>query len=135
MAQRHIIETYGRAPHNRNIWSTATERQTIETYGRHAWPILLFGLVTAFISLLTSVGSNLNFLCGRPHGLDPLPRPPEPDSPPLRVGVINGWPRTGAYRHKKALLPLIGKPLQAKFCGPCTVVKRLVEIDYLISTP
>src|SRR6218665_2686140 len=29
----HTIETYGRAPHNRNIWSTATERHTIETYG------------------------------------------------------------------------------------------------------
>src|SRR6218665_2908026 len=34
MAERHTIETYGRAPHNRNIWSTATERHTIETYGR-----------------------------------------------------------------------------------------------------
>ena len=31
------------------------------------------------------------------------------------------------------LLPLIGKPLQAKFCGPYTVVKRLGEVDYLIS--
>jgi len=28
---------------------------------------------------MTSVDSNFNFLCGRPHGLDPLPRPPEPD--------------------------------------------------------
>src|SRR6218665_3621625 len=45
MAERHTIETYGRAPHNRNIWSTATERHTIETYGRHAWPILLSVLV------------------------------------------------------------------------------------------
>src|SRR6218665_1221757 len=54
MAERHTIETYDRAPHNRNIWSTATERQTIETIhshrapnnrnNRHAWPILLFAL-------------------------------------------------------------------------------------------
>ena len=37
-----------------------------------------------------SVGSN--FLCGRPHGSDPVHmRPPEPD-PSLRVDVINGWP-------------------------------------------
>src|SRR6218665_2882015 len=58
MAERHTIETYGGAPHNRNIWSTAKQwkhmvhSQTIETYGRHAWPILLFGVVTAFIPLL-----------------------------------------------------------------------------------
>src|SRR6218665_676800 len=45
---------------------------------------------------MTSVDSNFNFLCGRPHGLDPPPpvhmRPPEPDPLPLRVDVINGWP-------------------------------------------
>ena len=52
MADRHTIETYGRAPHNRNIWSTATERQTIETYGRHACPILLSVLQAPFILLL-----------------------------------------------------------------------------------
>src|SRR6218665_505939 len=59
MAERHTIETYGRAPHNRNIWSTATERHTIETYGRaphnrlrNAWPILLSVLIAALISLL-----------------------------------------------------------------------------------
>src|SRR6218665_4158438 len=40
---------------------------------------------------MTSVDSNFNFLCGRPHGAGPPPpRPPEPD--PLRVDVINGWP-------------------------------------------
>jgi len=37
--------------------------QTIETYGRHAWPILLFALVAPFIPLLTtlprlSIGDN-----------------------------------------------------------------------------
>jgi len=32
---------------------------------------------------MTSVDSNFNFLCGRPHGAGPLPpRPPEPDPPP-----------------------------------------------------
>jgi len=46
---------------------------------------------------MTSVDSNFNFLCGRPHGAGPLPfpvhlRPPEPDPLPLCVDVINGWP-------------------------------------------
>ena len=45
---------------------------------------------------MTSVDSNFNFLCGRPHGAGPPPpihmRPPEPD--PLRVDIINGWPLT-----------------------------------------
>ena len=45
---------------------------------------------------MTSVDSNFNFLCGRPHGAGPPPvhmRPPEPDPlPSLRVDVINGWP-------------------------------------------
>src|SRR6218665_2494223 len=44
---------------------------------------------------MTSVDSNLNFLCGRPHGAGPPVhmRPPEPDPTPpfLRVDVINGW--------------------------------------------
>jgi len=33
------------------------------------------------------------------------------------------------------LLPLIGKPLQARFCGPYRVVQRLNEVDYVIATP
>src|SRR6218665_1302653 len=43
---------------------------------------------------MTSVDSNFNFLCGRPHGAGPPVhmRPPEPDPLPLRVDVINGWP-------------------------------------------
>src|SRR6218665_3294725 len=45
---------------------------------------------------MTSVDSNFNFLCGRPHGAGPPPpvhrRPPEPDPSPLCVDVINGWP-------------------------------------------
>ena len=41
---------------------------------------------------MTSMDSNFNLLCGRPHGLDPAHmRPPEPDPLPLRVDVINGW--------------------------------------------
>src|SRR6218665_304157 len=49
---------------------------------------------------MTSVDSNFNFQCGRPHGAGPPPpvhmRPPEPDPPyPLRVDVINGWPLIG----------------------------------------
>src|SRR6218665_2614292 len=58
MVERHTIETYGRAPHNRNIWSTATERHTIETYGRHAWPILLSAFQVPFIPLLSPVGQH-----------------------------------------------------------------------------
>src|SRR6218665_80782 len=57
---------------------------------------------------MTSVDSNFNFLCGRPHGALPPPPPPPPHPPPpsptstcvhlslppspLRVDVINGWP-------------------------------------------
>src|SRR5688572_31131885 len=33
------------------------------------------------------------------------------------------------------LLPLIGKPLQAKYCGPYVIEKRLGEVDYLVGTP
>src|ERR1043165_2030263 len=33
------------------------------------------------------------------------------------------------------LLPLVGKPLQAKYCGPYQVLKRLGEVDYLVGTP
>src|SRR6218665_252134 len=51
---RQMNDYMERTPHNRNIWSTATERHTIETYGRHAWPILLSVLVISFIPLLTS---------------------------------------------------------------------------------
>ena len=54
MVERHTIETYGPQPNNRNIWSTATESQTIETYGRHAWPILLSVVVAPFVPLLAS---------------------------------------------------------------------------------
>src|SRR6218665_2260674 len=65
------IETHSLAPHNRNIWPSPTrtanqykhmaQRRIIETYGhtiarrrrrRHAWPILLFALVSPVISLL-----------------------------------------------------------------------------------
>jgi len=45
---------------------------------------------------MTSVDSNFNFVCGRPHGAGPPPlvhmRPPEPAPSPNRVDVINGWP-------------------------------------------
>src|SRR6218665_2376946 len=43
---------------------------------------------------MSSVDSNFNFLCGRPHGAGP----PPPSTcvhlslTPLRVDVINGWP-------------------------------------------
>jgi transposase InsO family protein len=33
------------------------------------------------------------------------------------------------------LLPLIGKPLQTRFCGPYVVLRRLGLVDYLVSTP
>ena len=65
----HTIETYGQkhmVTHNRNIWSTAKQQkhmvhsQTIETYGRHAWPILLLALQAAFIPLLTLSASGVS---------------------------------------------------------------------------
>src|SRR6218665_2975495 len=33
------------------------------------------------------------------------------------------------------LLPLLGKPLQARFYAPYKVVQRLNEVDYVIATP
>ena len=33
------------------------------------------------------------------------------------------------------LLPIHGNPLQARFCGPFTVLEILNEVDYIISTP
>ncbi|XP_030271930.1 uncharacterized protein LOC115581177 isoform X1 [Sparus aurata] len=34
-----------------------------------------------------------------------------------------------------ALLPLVGSPFQAKFCGPYMVAKKVSDLNYLISTP
>src|SRR6218665_3676167 len=66
---------------------------------------------------MTSVDSNFNFLCGRPHGAGP----PPPTTcvhlsltpSPLRVDVINGWPLTscsssisrGPYRPREDCTP------------------------------
>ena len=33
------------------------------------------------------------------------------------------------------LLPIHGSPLQARYCGPYTVEKKLSDIDYVINTP
>ena len=33
------------------------------------------------------------------------------------------------------LLPVHGSPLQARYCGPFTVEKKVNSIDYIISTP
>src|SRR6218665_3236519 len=48
MVHSHTIETYGRAPHNRNIWQTGR---------RHAWPILLSAFQVPFIPLLVTIAS------------------------------------------------------------------------------
>jgi len=34
-----------------------------------------------------------------------------------------------------ALLPLPGNQLQAKYCGPYTILEKLGPVDYLIDTP
>jgi len=34
-----------------------------------------------------------------------------------------------------ALLPLPGNPLQAKYCGPYTILEKLGPVDYFIDTP
>jgi len=58
---------------------------------------------------MTSVDSNFNFLCGRPHGTVPL-LPPSTCvhlslTPSLRVDVINGWPlNTGKMDDKSTSL-------------------------------
>ena len=33
------------------------------------------------------------------------------------------------------LLPLHGNPLQARFCGPFTILEKLNDMDYIVSTP
>src|SRR6218665_604263 len=43
MAKRHTVETYGLAPHNRNIWQTGR---------RHVWPILLSAFQVSVYPLL-----------------------------------------------------------------------------------
>src|SRR6218665_1203369 len=55
---------------------------------------------------MTSVDSNFNFLCGRPHGAGPPVhmRPSEPD--PLRVDVINGWPLNLFLPHSLTMMHL-----------------------------
>src|SRR6218665_1281329 len=63
---------------------------------------------------MTSVDSNFNFLCGRPHGAGPPSpvhmRPPEPNPLPLplRVDVINGWPLIVEYNKQFTIYTLIG---------------------------
>src|SRR6218665_2437352 len=55
MAESHIIETYGLAPHNRNIWPH-NSRATVFC---HAWPILLSVLHPVVIPLLVCMGLDL----------------------------------------------------------------------------
>src|SRR6218665_3526592 len=83
---------------------------------------------------MTSVDSNFNFLCGRPHGAGPPPpvhmRPPEPDSPPPPCGRHKWmapsckWPIV-AWEIKKTILKLPEKSKiypkfawKSKFFGP-----------------
>src|SRR6218665_2386875 len=63
MAEPHTIETYGLAPHNRNIWQTGR---------RHVWPILLSVLVPAVYPLLATIASQMR---ARPirHGMSVRP--------------------------------------------------------------
>jgi len=67
---------------------------------------------------MTSVDSNFNFLCGRPHGAGPGPpvhmRPPEPDPPPCG-------------RHKWMAPYMLPKCLLVK----CTMVVHIININYL----
>ena len=34
-----------------------------------------------------------------------------------------------------ALLPIPGKPLQARYCGPYTVDKKISDVNYIVNTP
>src|SRR6218665_1127345 len=49
MAQRHIIETYGPQPNNRNIWPYNSQA----TVFCHAWPILLSVFQVVLYTLLS----------------------------------------------------------------------------------
>src|SRR6218665_1334880 len=72
---------------------------------------------------MTSVDSNFNFLCGRPHGAGP----PSPSTcvhlsltpSPLRVDVINGWPHIrGCTMHGGLLVTdLQGWPVNSEVRG------------------
>ena len=33
------------------------------------------------------------------------------------------------------LLPIPGRPLQARYYGPCTVDKKLSDVNYIVNTP
>ena len=33
------------------------------------------------------------------------------------------------------LFPVVGNPLQAKYFGPCKVVKKISDTNYLVETP
>src|SRR6218665_3345006 len=55
---------------------------------------------------MTSVDSNFNFLCGHPHGAGP-PSPVHmrsPESDPLRVDIINGWPLIMMFEQCKIVI-------------------------------
>src|SRR6218665_2329511 len=88
---------------------------------------------------MTSVDSNFNFLCGRPHGAGPpLPihmRPPEPD--PLCVDVINGWPLSRNYSNQLSL-EIVGEMLFLKdaanfkhSASPKNILAELLEMSLI----
>src|SRR6218665_499637 len=62
MAEPHAhsqpIQTYGPAPHNRNIWPYNSQAAV---FCLRFWPILLFVLVSPFYSLLVILQKNLEF--------------------------------------------------------------------------
>src|SRR6218665_971016 len=81
---------------------------------------------------MTSVDSNFNFLCGRPHGAGP-PRPPEPGPlSPLHVDVINGWPLTRSliYQSSKYRSFTIWENLCSSFLVTVLHVRLHVRFDY-----
>src|SRR6218665_3282936 len=60
--------------------------QTIETYGRHAWPILLFGVVVVLYPLLVCISQRSvnRFLNETPDFINPTLWPPNsPDLNPV----------------------------------------------------
>src|SRR6218665_1849675 len=61
MVLAHTIETDGRRPHNKNRWP----HNSRATAFCHAWPILLFGVVSPFYPLLTYYAHTLIILCSR----------------------------------------------------------------------
>src|SRR6218665_2955654 len=89
---------------------------------------------------MTSVDSNFNFLCGRPHGAGPPPPStcvhPSLTPLPLRVDVINGWPLfcpgrfvRGSFVWKVSSGVVLSVPLLSEYI--CYITKLNITLNFM----